>query len=87
VFIGGLELVNAYSELNNQREQEMRFRQEAEQIKKEQGRVAPMPDKFLKAVSNMPECAGIALGMDRLVMLFCDADSIDEVMPFTVDEA
>jgi elongation factor P--(R)-beta-lysine ligase len=87
VFIGGLELVNAYSELINQKEQDRRFRKEAEQIRKEQGRVAPMPEKFLKAVANLPECAGIALGMDRLVMLFCNADSIDEVMPFTVDEA
>jgi lysyl-tRNA synthetase class 2 len=87
LFIGGLELSNAYSELNNQKEQEMRFRQEIEQIQKEQHRIAPMPDKFLRAVSNLPDCAGIALGIDRLVMLFCNAASIDEVMPFTVDEA
>jgi lysyl-tRNA synthetase class 2 len=87
LFIGGLELANAYSELVNQKEQEMRFREEIEQIKKEQGRSAPMPEKFLRAVANLPDCAGIALGMDRLVMLFCNANSIDEVMPFTVDEA
>jgi lysyl-tRNA synthetase class 2 len=87
LFIGGLELSNAYSELNNQKEQEARFQKEIEEIKKEQHRIAPMPDKFLKAVANLPECAGNALGIDRLVMLFCDAGSIDEVMPFTVDEA
>jgi len=87
LFIGGLELCNAYSELNNQKEQEMRFRKEIEQIKQEQRRVAPMPEKFIGAVSHLPESAGNALGIDRLVMLFCDAASIDEVMPFTVDEA
>ena len=87
LFIGGLELCNAYSELNNQKEQEMRFRKEIEQIKHEQRRVAPMPEKFIGAVSHLPESAGNALGIDRLVMLFCDAASIDEVMPFTVDEA
>jgi lysyl-tRNA synthetase class 2 len=87
VFIGGLELANTYSELINQKEQDRRFRKEAEQIKQEQNRVAPMPEQFLRAVANLPECAGIALGMDRLVMLFCNADSIDEVMPFTTDEA
>lgn len=87
VFIGGMELANAYSELVNQKEQEIRFRKEIEQIQKEQGRIAPMPDKFLTAVPNLPECAGIALGMDRLVMLFCNAASIDEVIPFTVDDA
>jgi lysyl-tRNA synthetase class 2 len=87
LFIGGLELCNAYSELNNQKEQEMRFRKEIEQIKQEQHRVAPMPEKFISAVSLLPECTGNALGIDRLVMLFCDAASIDEVMPFTVDDA
>lgn len=87
VFIGGLELANAYSELVNKEEQAERFRKEAEQIRKEQGRTAPMPEKFLKAVANMPECSGIALGVDRLVMLFCNAVSIDQVMPFTADEA
>ena len=87
LFIGGLELANAYSELVKQKEQELRFHQEIAQIKKVQGRIAPMPEKFLRAVANLPECAGIALGMDRLVMLFCDAKTIDEVMPFTVDEA
>jgi lysyl-tRNA synthetase class 2 len=87
LFIGGLELANAYSELIDQKEQEIRFRKEIEQIKKEQNRVAPMPDKFIKAVASLPECAGNALGMDRLAMLFCNAGRIDDVMPFTVDEA
>jgi elongation factor P--(R)-beta-lysine ligase len=87
LFIGGLELANAYSELNNRKEQERRFREEIKQIKQEQHRVAPMPEKFLRAVSYLPECAGIALGIDRLVMLFCNAGSIDDVIPFTVDEA
>jgi len=87
LFIGGLELANAYSELNNQNEQRMRFQSEIEHIKTEQNRTAPMPEKFISALPHLPECAGIALGIDRLVMLFCDAGSIDEVMPFTVDEA
>ena len=87
LFIGGLEVANAYSELVNAKEQEMRFRTEIEQIKQAQNRIAPMPEKFLRAAANLPECAGIALGIDRLVMLFCNAATIDEVMPFTIDEA
>jgi lysyl-tRNA synthetase class 2 len=87
LIIGGLELCNAYSELNNQKEQELRFREEIKQIKQEQHRTAPMPDKFINAVEYLPECAGNALGIDRLVMLFCDAVSIDAAMPFTVDDA
>jgi len=46
-----------------------------------------MPEKFLNAVKYLPKCTGNALGIDRLVMLFCDAAAIDAVMPFTVDDA
>ncbi|MDP2932441.1 MAG: EF-P lysine aminoacylase EpmA [Chloroflexota bacterium] len=87
VFIGGLELANAYSELADAREQERRFRTEIEQMEKEQGRQMSLPRRFLEAITHLPECGGIALGMDRLVMLFCNADSIEDVMPFTVDTA
>jgi len=87
VFIGGLELANAYSELNSLEEQRTRFLKEAEVIKREQSRDAPIPEKFLESLKHLPDCAGIALGVDRLVMLFCDAASIDGVMPFTEDTA
>ena len=43
--------------------------------------------KELEAIKNLPECGGIALGIDRLVMLFCDADKIDDIMAFTEDTA
>jgi lysyl-tRNA synthetase class 2 len=87
VFIGGLELANAYSELIDAREQENRFKEAIEEIKRERRQAMPMPEAFLEAVAHMPECGGIALGIDRLVMLFCDADSIDDIMPFTADTA
>jgi elongation factor P--(R)-beta-lysine ligase len=87
VFIGGLELANGFSELVDAREQENRFREAVEEIRRERGQNMPMPDSFLTAVARLPECSGIALGIDRLVMLFCDASSIDDVMPFTSDTA
>jgi lysyl-tRNA synthetase class 2 len=87
VFIGGLELANAYSELTDVKEQERRFRKEMETIASEKHRKATMPVKFLKALAHLPICGGIALGMDRLVMLFCNADSVAEAMPFTEDTA
>jgi lysyl-tRNA synthetase class 2 len=87
VFLGGLELANAFSELDDAVEQRRRFLVEAAQIEREQGRKAPLPEAFLEAVAEMPPAGGIALGMDRLVMLLCDAASIDEVMAFTVDNA
>jgi elongation factor P--(R)-beta-lysine ligase len=87
VFIGGLELANAYSELNNRDEQEKRFKEEIEQIQREQGRSMPMPQSFIEAVGNMPPASGIALGVDRLVMLFCDTSVIDDVIAFPSDIA
>lgn len=85
VFIGGLELANAYSELTDREEQRKRFTLEIAQIEREQGRKMPMPESFIEAVGKMPECGGIALGMERLVMLLTDAASIDDVCAFTVD--
>jgi lysyl-tRNA synthetase class 2 len=87
VFIGGLELANAYCELTDTKEQKTRFQQEIKYIREAQGRTAPLPEKFLESLEHLPECGGIALGLDRLVMLFCDAASIEEVMPFTIDTA
>lgn len=85
VFIGGLEIANAYSELTDAAEQKKRFSQEIESIKREGKRSPAMPRRFLEAMANLPECGGNALGVDRLVMLFCDARSIDEVIPFPWD--
>lgn len=84
VFIGGLEIANAYSELNDAGEQRKRFERETEQIR-QMGKTAVWPQKFLKAIEHLPECGGIALGVDRLAMLLCDAESIHEVITFPVD--
>ncbi|MBI4285244.1 MAG: EF-P lysine aminoacylase GenX [Chloroflexi bacterium] len=81
VFIGGLEIANAYTELNDAAEQAERFRHEIEALER-QGRHITLPEHFLAAIRHLPECAGIALGVDRLVMLLCDAASIDAVLPF-----
>jgi lysyl-tRNA synthetase class 2 len=87
IFIGGLELANAYTELSDPQEQSGRFQKEIEQLTREQKYSAVMPLKFLQSMVNLPPCGGIALGVDRLVMLFCNADSVDEVIAFTADEA
>ncbi len=87
VFIGGMELANTYSELRDAREQAGRFQEAIEQIHREQGQPMAMPRQFLEAVAHLPECGGVALGVDRLVMLLCDAASIDDVIAFTADTA
>ena len=85
VFIGGLEIANAYSELNDPREQRARFEAEVKRIQ-EQGREASLPRRFLEAIETLPPCGGIALGVDRLVMLMCGTDAIQDVIAFPVDE-
>jgi lysyl-tRNA synthetase class 2 len=87
VFIAGMELANAFSELTDVREQTGRFRAEIEEIERREGKKRPLPKRFLEALPNLPPCGGIALGIDRLVMLFCDTGSIDDVMPFTFEQA
>jgi len=44
--------------------------------------VYPIDEELLSSLSQMPPSAGIALGVDRLIMLFCDAPSIEEVVAF-----
>jgi elongation factor P--(R)-beta-lysine ligase len=84
IFIGGLEIANGFSELNDPVEQEKRFRMEMENMLKA-GKPAVLPLKFLEAVKQMPESAGIALGIDRLVMLLCDTDDIEDIIAFPSD--
>lgn len=84
IFIGGLEIANGYSELNDVREQTTRFKHEID-VMRQSGKPAVLPEKFLAAISGMPECSGIALGVDRLIMLFCDTNSIDDVIAFPSD--
>ncbi|MFH0847442.1 MAG: amino acid--tRNA ligase-related protein [Chloroflexota bacterium] len=82
VFIGGLELANGYSELNDPAEQERRFSEDIESLTKLGREGFSLPFRFLEALGSLPESGGIALGVDRLVMLFCDVRDIDEVMAF-----
>ena len=86
LYIAGLELCNAYTELTDPEEQKKRF--EIEQNKRHGlgKRVYPMPEKFLEALEFMPGASGNALGIDRLVMLFADTKKIDDVVAFTPEE-
>jgi len=82
LYIGGIELANAFSELNDPEEQRKRFEEE-QQTRARLGRpVYPIDEELLQALVKMPPSAGIALGVDRLIMLLCDAASIEEVIAF-----
>lgn len=83
VYIGGLEIANAYSELCDAAAQRARFKEAARERQALGKDVYPLDEPFLKALERgMPPCGGIALGLDRLVMLACDADDIAEVRAF-----
>jgi elongation factor P--(R)-beta-lysine ligase len=86
LYLGGLEIANAFSELTDPAEQRGRFAAEAAEREKLGKAPYPVPEKFLKALSTLPPAAGIALGLDRLVMVLLDAGTIDEVVAFTPEE-
>lgn len=83
LYVGGLELANGFSELTDPDEQRHRFKQ-ANVIRQTLGKPPlPLPEPFLAELVAMPPSAGIALGVDRLVMLTTGADRIDQVVAFT----
>ncbi len=86
LYMGGLELANAFSELTDAAEQRARFEEEQEDRRVSGKVVYPMPEKFLSELSNMPESSGIALGVDRLAMIFTNSESIDDVVAFTPED-
>lgn len=87
VFAGGLELANAFGELTDGAEQRARLERD-QRIREAAGKpVYPVDEKFLSALEQgIPDCAGIALGVDRLIMLLSGAKTIREVMAFAFDE-
>jgi lysyl-tRNA synthetase class 2 len=86
LYMDGLELANGFSELTDPMEQHTRFL-EANRRRSLAGLPPlPLPEPFLEELSAMPASAGIALGIDRLVMLLTGAKRIDDVIAFTPEE-
>jgi lysyl-tRNA synthetase class 2 len=83
LFYDGLELANGFSELTDASQQRNRFETD-NRMRKQQGLIEyPIDQKFLAALeSGLPECAGVAIGLDRLLMVLLDLDSIDQVLSF-----
>ncbi len=81
VYIAGMELGNAFSELNDAEEQERRFREQVERGGEEAPREVDMD--YVRALAyGLPPTAGMGIGIDRLTMLLTDAHSIREVILF-----
>ena len=79
----GMELANGYDELTDPAELRQRFEKNNTQ-RVARGLIEMAPDKkLLASMSELPDCAGVAIGLDRLVMLLCGKTSIDEVLTFS----
>ncbi|MEK6706992.1 MAG: EF-P lysine aminoacylase EpmA [Candidatus Poribacteria bacterium] len=81
VFIGGMELGNAFEELTDPIEQRMRFKRDMQRRKELYGAYfpeTPIDEEFLHALEEgLPPCSGIAIGLDRMVMLFANEPEIE----------
>ncbi|MBD3281387.1 EF-P lysine aminoacylase GenX, partial [Candidatus Uhrbacteria bacterium] len=85
-YAGGLELANGFAELSDPLEQRKRFEKEQELRRRLGKDVWDIDEELLSALPKMGNAAGIAFGVDRLVMLICGAKSINEVIPFSASE-
>jgi len=81
IYVAGMELGNAFSELNDPEEQERRFREQVARGGEEVPREVDLD--YIRALSHgMPPAAGMGIGIDRLTMLLTDSHSIREVILF-----
>ncbi|CDG19279.1 elongation factor P--(R)-beta-lysine ligase [Xenorhabdus doucetiae] len=85
VYFKGMELANGFRELTDSHEQRLRFEQDNRKREAMGLPVQPIDEHLLAALAHgMPECAGVALGVDRLIMLALGAERISEVIAFPV---
>ncbi len=85
LYIAGVELANAFSELVDPEEQRRRFMEE-QKLRARMGKpVYPIDEELLQALAHLPPSAGIALGIDRLLMVFCDTPKIQDVLAFALN--
>ncbi|MBU4236568.1 MAG: EF-P lysine aminoacylase GenX [Proteobacteria bacterium] len=82
LYINGIELANGFSELTDSREQRQRFERELELMDDERRLRSSMPERFLEELAGLDRAAGIALGVDRLLMLLMGKESVGEVVSF-----
>jgi lysyl-tRNA synthetase class 2 len=82
LYAGGLELANGFSELTDAAEQRRRLVDEQAQRRRLGRRVPPLDEAFLAALREMPEAGGVAVGLDRLLMLLVGADDVADVLLF-----
>ena len=75
-----MELANGFGELTDPAEQRRRLEREMTEKERRYGERYPIEEDFLAALAHVPEASGVALGLDRLVMLATGASRIDQVL-------
>jgi lysyl-tRNA synthetase class 2 len=86
VYLGQIELANGYQELTDSREQLERFERERNRGEARGEQATPLDLGLIEALRHgLPECAGVALGVDRLLMSLLKLDNIDAVLAFSAD--
>ena len=87
-YVEGIELCNGFHELADAPEQRRRFEADL-RARRARGLPLPQPDERLLAAlaAGLPDCAGVALGLDRVVMLATGCDTLGEVLSFAIDDA
>jgi lysyl-tRNA synthetase class 2 len=88
LYLEGVELANGFHELADAGEQRTRFERQLHARQSLNRGTVPLDERFLSALEiGLPDCSGVVLGFDRLVMLAAGAHSVAEIIPFPLDRA
>jgi lysyl-tRNA synthetase class 2 len=88
VYINGVELANGFHELTDATEQRQRFENDNTRRTGQGKKAMPLDENLLQSLeAGLPECAGVALGIDRLLMLRSEGEHINDVLAFPADRA
>jgi elongation factor P--(R)-beta-lysine ligase len=87
LFLGPIELANGYHDLNDPIEQRERFDRDLSQRRKRNTALPPVDERLLAALPALPDCAGVALGVDRLLTAMLGSDRIADTIAFPFDRA